>query len=82
VIEDELDHLALTDEIADDRLAFTISYHGHHARVSTLFAGGQAFSQLLSDDAAWSEPRELAGPEALPDLIVRLLVDARAARHV
>jgi len=76
VITDPTSHLALVDEVGGDELAFTITCRNHAARVSTHFAGGQTIGQVISDDLPQGEPQELAGPEALPDLLIRLVVVA------
>ena len=52
-------HLDLVDEALPHELAFTVTYGEQGARCSTTF----------EDEAA----RELEGPDALPDLLVRLM---------
>ena len=76
VITDPTSHLTLVDEVGGDELAFTISCRNHQARVSTRFAGGKTVGQVISDDLPHGEPQELVGPEALPDLLVRLVIAA------
>ncbi len=75
------DHLSLEDEVGGSELAFTIHYRGRGARVSTRYLGGAAYGQIVGDGVATVEPRELVGPEALPDLLMLLLVESGAARH-
>lgn len=76
VIADQESHLALSDEVGGDELAFTITCRDHVARVATRFVGGRATGQILSDDLPTEEAQELEGPEALPDLLVRLCLAA------
>lgn len=76
VIAEPVSHLSLFDEVGGDELAFTISCNSHVARVATRFRGGRATGQIVSDDLPHEEPFELAGPESLPDLIVRLCLIA------
>ncbi len=75
------DHLALTDEIHPDELAFRLDYRGRAARVSTRFADGRAYGRIVGDDVPATGEQELIGTDALPDLIVRLLVTAGVPHH-
>lgn len=75
------DHLFLEDEVGGGELAFTIHYRGRGARVSTRYLDGAAYGQIVGEGGPTVEPRELVGPEALPDLIMRLLIESGAARH-
>lgn len=75
------DHFSLTDELLRDQLAFSIHYRGREARVSTAFASGIAYGRLVGDGIADDVPRELVGPEALPDLLVLLLMESDVPRH-
>lgn len=70
------DHLSLVDETLPSELAFSVGYRGLAARVSTTFADGVAFGRLVGDGFETELPTELEGPDALPDLLVRLLVCA------
>jgi hypothetical protein len=72
--------LTLDDEVADGRLDFTIACGSHSARVSTTFGGGASVGQLLRQQAATGDPVELEDADALPDLIVSLLVEAGLGR--
>jgi hypothetical protein len=74
--------LTLSDEVADGRLDFTIACGTHRARVATTFGGGRSFGELLRQEQTEGVPVELEDADALPDLIVSLLVEAGAARHV
>lgn len=76
IISDPVSHLSLYDQVGGDELAFTITCNSHVARVATRFTGGHATGQLISDDLPVTEPYELSGPEALPDLIIRLVLVA------
>ena len=76
VIAEPVSHLALFDEVGGDELAFTITCNSHVARVATKFRAGRATGQIVSDDLPHEQPYELAGPESLPDLIVRLCLVA------
>lgn len=71
------DHLGLVDETLPDELAFTVTYGDHGARCSTLFVDGRAYGRIVGDVIDGEEARELEGPDALPDLLVRLLETAR-----
>jgi len=75
------DHLSLEDEVGGAELAFTIHYRGRGARVSTRYLGGAAYGQIVGEGVPSHEPRELVGPEAVPDLIVLLLLESGVARH-
>src|SRR3954454_5570289 len=72
--------LTLSDDVADGKLDFTIACGTHRARVSTTFGGGAAVGQLLRGQDAQGTPVELADADALPDLIVSLLVEAGVGR--
>lgn len=75
------DHLTLTDELSDEQLAFSVQYRGRQARISTRFGGGVAVGRLVGDGVESDEPRELAGTEALPDLLLLLIAESDAPRH-
>ena len=68
--------LSLFDETLPSELAFNVGYSGRAARVSTTFENGTAVGRLVGDGFESEIPQELEGPDALPDLIVRLLVAA------
>ncbi len=70
------DHLALDDEVGGSELAFSIRYRGRQARVSTSYLDHQAYGQIIGDGLPTGEARELAGPEALPDLIMLLILES------
>ncbi|OYN98982.1 hypothetical protein B0O41_2316 [Propionibacteriaceae bacterium ES.041] len=76
VIEDPADHLELRDEVGGNELAFVVSCRDHLARVSTLIEADTAYGQIISADLPGAEAYELEGPEALPDLIIRLCLVA------
>ena len=71
------EHLSLFDETLPSELAFNVGYRGRAARVSTTFENGMAYGRLVGDGFQSELPRELEGPDALPDLLIRLLVESR-----
>lgn len=75
------DHLTLTDETLPSELAFSVGYRGRAARVSTTFEDGVAFGRLVGDGFESELPQELEGPDALPDLLVRLLLESGVTHH-
>ncbi len=75
------DHLALFDETLPNELAFNVAYRGRGVRVSTTFEDGTAYARLVGDGFESELPRELDGPDALPDLLVRLLLESGIPRH-
>lgn len=75
------DHLALFDETLPNELAFNVAYRGRAVRVSTTFEDGTAYARLVGDGFESEVPQELDGPDALPDLLVRLLVESGVTRH-
>lgn len=81
VLGDDGDQMSLTDEVIDDQLIFTVGYRGRAARVATRFSDGRAEARLVADGLPDDEPRELAGTEALPDLLILLLAESDVPRH-
>ena len=81
VLDSSDDPLALIDETLPSELAFEVVYRGRAARVSTTFANGTAYGRLVGDGFESELPQELNGPEALPDLIVRLLMESDINHH-
>lgn len=75
------EHLDLVDETLPSELAFNVRYRGRAARVSTTFEDGVAYGRLVGDGFETELPHELDGPDALPDLLVRLLLEAGVAHH-
>ena len=75
------DHLTLFDETLPSELAFNITYRGRAVRVSTTFENGTAYARLIGDGFESEIPQELDGPDALPDLLVRLLVESGVTHH-
>ncbi|WP_435201500.1 hypothetical protein [Janibacter sp. GS2] len=71
------DHLDLVDEPLPDELAFTVTFRDQGARCSTLFTDGRAFGRLVGSFFDGEQARELEGPDALPDLLVRLMDASR-----
>lgn len=76
---DEL--LGLYDETLPHELAFSVTYQGRAARVSTTFEDGTAYGRLVGDGFDSELPHELDGPDALPDLLIRLLVESGLPHH-
>lgn len=75
------DRLALVDETLPHELAFSVTHRGRAARVSTTFEDGTAYGRLVGDGFDAELPHELEGPDALPDLLVRLLVESGVRHH-
>ena len=75
------DRLELVDETLPHELAFSVTHAGRAARVSTTFEDGTAYGRLVGDGFESELPHELDGPDALPDLIVRLLVESGVTHH-
>ena len=48
---------------------------------STTFEDGVAFGRLVGDGFESELPQELEGPDALPDLLVRLLLESGVTHH-
>lgn len=74
-------HLDLHDETWSNELAFRVRYEELAARVSMTFENGVAYGRLLGDGFESELPQELEGPESLPDLLVRLIIEAGASRR-
>ena len=81
VLDQSDDRLALIDETLPHELAFEVVYRGRAARVSTTFVNGTAYGLLVGDGFEHELPEELDGPGALPDLIVRLLLESGINHH-
>jgi hypothetical protein len=81
VLDQSDDRLALIDETLPHELAFEVVYRGRAARVSTTFVDGTAYGRLVGDGFESELPEELDGPQALPDLIVRLLLESGINHH-
>ena len=81
VLGDAEDHLSLTDELTDGNLSFCVAFRGREARVTTSFQDSVAVAHLTGDGVVATEPRELAGTEALPDLLLLLIAESDAPRH-
>ena len=81
VLDQSDDRLALIDETLPSELAFEMVYRGRAARVSTTFANGTAYGLLVGDGFESELPQELDGPDALPDLIIRLLMESDINHH-
>lgn len=82
VLGDDGDQMSLSDELLDGRLGFALAYRGRTARVVTRIEDHTAYARLVGDGIADDAPRELAGPDALPDLLLRLLAESGVPRRV
>ena len=54
-------------------------YRGRSARISTGFFDGKAHGRLVADGLEYSDERELVGPEAVPELLLLLLMESDPA---
>lgn len=75
------DRLELVDEVLPHELAFRVAHRSRAARVSMTFEDGTAYGRLVGDGFDDDVPVELDGPDALPDLLVRLLVESGVTHH-
>lgn len=73
VLGPERPHLDLVDEAVAGELAFTVTYRDQGARCSTEFSDGRAFGRLVGSCFPSDQPQELEGPDALPNLLMRLM---------
>ncbi len=81
VLDEMDDHLTLTDEVGGEELAYRINFRGRAARVSMRFQGHTASGQTVGDGLLANEPVELVDVDALPDLIVLLLMESDLTHH-
>ena len=81
VLSDEDDHMSLVDDIIGNEMIFSVYYRGRAAVVSTVFGEGKAYGRVVADGLDNSEPRELAGPESVQDLLLLLLMESDTPRH-
>ena len=72
--------LALVDAIGRTP-GLKVQDRGRAVRVSTTFEDGTAYARLVGDGFESEIPQELDGPDALPDLLVRLLVESGVTHH-
>jgi hypothetical protein len=77
----EDDHMTLVDDVIGDELIYSVYYRGRAAVVSTIFGDGKAYGRVVADGLDNSEPRELAGPESVEDLLLLLLMESDTPRH-
>lgn len=82
VLGTEHHHLSLVDETLPSELAFEVRLDERAARISTTFADGVAYGRLVGQGFESELPQELDSADALPDLLVRLIVEAGAHRPV
>ena len=81
LLSDQDDHMALVDDIVGNEMRFTVHYRGRAAVVSTVFGEGKAYGRVIADGLDISEPRELAGPESVQDLLLLILLESDTPRH-
>jgi hypothetical protein len=81
VLADEDDHMTLVDDVVGNELMFSVFYRGRAAVVTTGFVRGQTYGRVVADGLDNSEPRELAGPESVQDLLLLLLLESDTPRH-
>lgn len=81
LLAEEDDHMNLVDDVIGNELMFSVYYRGRAAVVSTVFGDGKAYGRVVADGLDNSEPRELAGPEAIEDLLLLLLMESDTPRH-
>ena len=81
ILADEDDHMTLVDDVVGNELMFTVFYRGRAAVVTTGFVGGQTYGRVVADGLDNTEPRELAGPESVQDLLLLLLLESDTPRH-
>lgn len=81
LLAEEDDHMSLVDDVIGNELMFSVYYRGRAAVVSTVFGDGKAYGRVVADGLDNSEPRELAGPEAIEDLLLLLLMESDTPRH-
>ena len=81
VLADRGERIELEDRAGDGVLGFTLRYRSRQAEVSTRFADGVAFGRLRGVAIGVQDEQlcELTGPEALEDLILRLLAGPDAS---
>ena len=81
LLADEDDHMSLVDEVVGNELMYSVYYRGRAAVISTVFGEGKAYGRVVADGLDNSEPVELAGPEAVQDLLLLLLMESDTPRH-
>lgn len=81
LLADEDDHLNLVDDVIGDELMFSVYYRGRVAVVSTVFSDHKCYGRVVADGIDSTEPVELAGPEAVEDLLLLLLMESDVPRH-
>lgn len=81
LLSEEDDHMSLVDDVVGNEMIFSVYYRGRVAVFSTAFGEGKAYGRVVADGLDNSEPRELAGPEAVQDLLLLLLMESDTPRH-
>ena len=77
----EDDHMTLVDDVVGNELIYSIFYRGRAAVISTSFGDGTTYGRVVADGLDNTEPHELAGPEAVEDLLLLLLTESDTPRH-
>jgi len=81
MLDQQDDHMSLTDEVVGDEMLYSIRYRGRTAVVSTAFGDGTSYARVVADGLDSSDPVELAGPESVEDLLLLLLMESDTPRH-
>ncbi len=81
LLAEEDDHMSLVDDVVGNELMFSVFYRGRAAVVSTEFGNHKAYGRVVADGIDSREPVELAGPQAVEDLILLLLMESDTPRH-
>lgn len=77
----EDDHMDLVDDVIGNELSYSVYYRGRAAVVTTVFGDHTAYGRVVADGLDNTEPRELAGPESIEDLLLLLLMESDTPRH-
>lgn len=79
VMAEEAEQLTLVDAVGPEGLSFDIACGGHAVRVITTYADHRAYGRLVGEGVDPADPpQELSGEDALPDLLMRLILTSRA----
>ena len=81
MLDQQDDHMSLTDEVIGDEMLYSIRYRGRTAVVSTAFGDGRSYARVVADGLESTDPVELAGPESVEDLLLLLLMESDTPRH-
>jgi hypothetical protein len=81
MLADEDDHMTLVDEVVGNELMYSVHYRGRAAVISTVFGDRTTYGRVVADGLDNTEPRELAGPDSVEDLLILLLMESDTPRH-